>query len=77
MRMTWSRDTWYFDIFPPLPQASQNAASVVIRDDTDEFLDEETQEFIFFLGLNALFVEENQQMMTKNSLADAQNYRMP
>ena len=77
MRMTWSRDKWYFDIFPPLPQASQNATSVLICDDTKDFLDEETLEVVFFFGMNALFVEEIGSIVTKNTQADAQSYRMP
>ena len=66
-----------FDIFPPLPQASQSAANVAIRDDTDENLAEETQQVAFFLRLSALFVAENRPMETKHSLVDTQNYRMP
>ena len=50
---------------------------VVIRDDTDESLAEETQQVTFFLHLTALFVAENRQMETKHSLVDTQNYRMP
>ena len=36
----------------------------VIRDDTDEFLTEETQKVTFILRLTALFVAENRQMET-------------
>ena len=49
---------------------------MVIRDETDEFLDEETQQVTFILRLTALFVAEHRQMETKHSLVDTQNYGM-
>ena len=49
---------------------------VVISDDTDESLAEETQKVKFILRLVALFIAENVEMETKHSLAHTQNYRM-
>ena len=70
----WGRGGKVSNCYIPLDHFISHV--VVISDDTDESLAEETQKVKFILRLTALFMAENVQMETKHSLAHTQNYRM-